>query len=318
MSTPLHNVAVTGSEGYIGSVLCKLLQEAGSNVFRCDLTPFNHPQGWVGSFDDDDFVYKIICNNVQTIFHLAATSLVGPDAKDPLLYMWNNSARTTNLLHKLVIRGWKGHIIFASTAAVYQGSIFELPLTEKDKTGDPSSVYGRSKLRCEDILNMCSEHYGIKVTTFRFFNVAGAYNDAGEELFDTHLISRICWAALTNNPVTVYGNDYPTRDGTCIRDYVDVRDICRAQMFAAQNKIYGTYNLGTKHGLSVLEMIDNFNQYTNNKVKFIIGDRRPGDLHHLTADPSLFKSHGFEYKFNLEQTTVSSWQHFKRIATHEL
>ena len=285
-------------------------------VFPCDIRPSLHSP-WTRSFDDDGYVDTIVEQNVSTIYHLAATSLVGPDAEDPLLYMWNNTSRTTNFLHKLVQRGWKGHIIFASTAAVYQGSVFEQPLTEKDKT-DPCTVYGKSKLRCEEVLNMCSEHYGIDVTSFRFFNVAGAYHDAGEELFDTHLLSRICWAALTDNPVTVYGNDYSTRDGTCIRDYVDVRDVCRAQMFAAQNKVYGTFNLGTKHGLTVFEMIDNFNVYTNNRVKYTIGNRRPGDLHHLTADPSLLKTHGFEYRFNLEQTITSTWQHFKRISTHGL
>ena len=310
----MNNVAVTGSAGYIGSVLCDMLEEQGSNVLRCDIDA--KTSGYWGSFDELEFTRMIDLHRTDTIYHLAATSLVGPDSEDPLLYMWNNTSRTTNFLHNLIQLGWQGHIIFASTAAVYASSVFEQPLTEKDRT-DPLTVYGKSKLRCEEVLNM-STHYGMKVTNFRFFNVAGAHNDKGEELFDTHLLSRICWAALTGNPVTVYGNNYTTRDGTCIRDYVDVRDICRAQLFAAQNKVYGTYNLGTKHGLSVYEMIDNFNVYTGTKVHFKIGERRPGDLHHLTANSDLFIKQGFNYKYNLEQTITSTWEHFKRISTHGL
>lgn len=305
----MNNVAVTGSAGYIGSILCDMLEDQGSNVLRCDIDA--KTSGYWGSFDDHEFIRMIELHHTDTIYHLAATSLVGPDSEDPLLYMWNNTSRTTNFLHLLIQLGWQGHIIFASTAAVYASSVFEQPLTEKDRT-DPSSVYGKSKLRCEEVLNMCSQ-YGINVTNFRFFNVAGAHNGKGEELSDTHLLSRMCWSVLNNEPLTVYGNNYPTHDGTCVRDYIDVRDVCRAQLFAAQNKVYGTYNLGTKKGHSVVTMISMFDKFTNNLVPYEYGDRRPGDVHYLTADPDLFIKQGFEYKYNLEQTIVSTWEHFKRI-----
>lgn len=313
----MNTVAVTGSHGFIGSILRKMLTEQGLDVLACDIN-LDHSL-WTkytksvyhGSFDDDAYVDQIVRSDVSTIFHLAATSTVGPDAEDPMTYYWNNTARTITFLKKLIDSNWKGHIIFASTAAVYRLNGFLEPKKETYFV-EPASNYGRSKLQCERILDYCSL-YGINVTSFRFFNVAGAYDEFGEEHQDTHLISRICVSAINNSPVTVYGDDYPTPDGTCIRDYVHVLDICRAQCFAAQNKIYGTYNLGSKQGTSVFEMIDMFNKQTGCGVTYETGQRRPGDVPYLVAEPTKFTLHGFMYKYNIEDIIDSSWKHFKRI-----
>lgn len=315
----MTNVAVTGSHGYIGSVLRKMLTDSGVNVYACDnrwdlsLLPvdFNAyaKQVLAWSYDSDQFVSAVIANKIKTIYHLAGTSLVGPDAMDPLLYYWNNTARTTTLLKKLSDRGWRGHIIFSSTAAVYGGS--DQPLQETDIPA-PNSVYGASKLFTEQILAH-ADKYGMKATTFRFFNVAGALGEMGEEHEDTHLVSRLCMAAIDNSTINVFGVDYPTHDGTCVRDYVDVRDICRAQIHAAENGVYGTYNLGTKTGTSVLEMIKIFNEETNNNVVWQQADRRAGDAPSLTADPTKFQRTGFEYKYDVRDVITSSWEYFRKI-----
>lgn len=305
-------VAVTGASGYIGSVLCKMLQEQGHEVYANDWTPLNHSYYDtlnICSYEENEFVRTVTDNNIDVVFHLAATSLVGPDLYHPLLYFWNNSSKTTELCMKLQARGWDGHIIFASTAAVYNS--VDYPLKESDDT-KPVSIYGQSKLQCEQVLNY-AQLYNIKVTIFRFFNVAGAYDDLGEEFEDTHLISRLSSAAINNHPITVYGDDYPTADGTCIRDYVNVRDICRAQLFAATEKAYGIYNLGSTTGTSVYQMISIFSSVTNNVLPIEVGKRRFGDSAFLVADASAFMQLGFEYKYNIYDTIASSYEHFKRL-----
>ena len=314
----MNRVAVTGSHGYIGSVLRMILSDHGVDVYACDnrsdigSLPV-HCNSYTKSllrcsFDEDEFIYTVIAGNIDTIYHLAGTSLVGPDATDPLLYYWNNTARTATMLKKLTDRGWRGHIIFSSTAAVYGSS--DQPLRETDITA-PNSVYGASKLLTEQILATASK-YGINTTTFRFFNVAGALDEMGEEHEDTHLISRLCVAALNHSTVSVFGTDYPTSDGTCIRDYVDVCDICRALIYAANNGIYGTYNLGTKTGTSVLDMISIFNEVTGRNVSWQQADRRPGDVPSLTADSTEFQRTGFKYKYNVRDVIKSSWDYFRK------
>ncbi len=308
-------VLVTGSHGYIGSVLSKMLKERGYGpIIGCDNDLTKDNDEWLftrrlrSSFDDDFTVDQILQYKIDVIVHLAATSTVGPDARDPWLYYFNNTARTTTFLYKLKQVGWKGHIIFASTAAVYGN--YDRPVMEID-TLSPPSVYGHSKMLCERMLNHASRH-DIKTTTFRFFNVAGAYNGFGEEAEDTHLISKICNAALTNSPVSVYGDLYPTRDGTCIRDYVHVADICDAIIYSAENEVYGTYNLGTQRGISVKEMIEQFNMHTGQNVQYIVGEPRKGDASFLVADPGLFeRQSGFTYKYAIRDIINSSWEYFK-------
>jgi UDP-glucose 4-epimerase len=309
------NVLVTGSHGYIGSVLSKLLKEHGcKTVLGCDNDLSKDNEEWLftrrlrSSFDDDFTISQILYYKIDVIVHLAATSTVGPDAQDPWLYYFNNTARTTTFLYRLKQAGWKGHIIFASTAAVYGN--YDRPIMETD-TLSPSSIYGHSKMLCERMLNHGKRH-DINTTSFRFFNVAGAYNGIGEEAEDTHLISKISTAALNSVPVTVFGGDYPTRDGTCIRDYVHVVDICNAIIHAAENEVYGTYNLGTRRGITVKEMIEQFNMHTGQNVQYVVGERRQGDSPVLIADPGKFeRKTGFSYTYSIRDIINSSWEYFK-------
>lgn len=309
-------IAVTGSHGYIGSVLRKMLYNHAHDVYACD----NQMSHWKKSdyrdycynaydcsYDEDLFIDAVCKDGVEVIYHFAATSLVGPDSEDPLLYYWNNVARTTNMIKKLADNGWKGHIVFSSTAAVYASK--HTPLVENDLTV-PANVYGNSKLMCETVL-LEGQKYGIDTTVFRFFNVAGAFHEMGEEHEDTHLISRLCAAALGDNTISIFGNDYSTVDGTCVRDYVDVRDICRAAMYAMYKKLYGVYNLGTNTGTSVKQVVEIFNQLTENNVHTIVGPRRAGDAAFLTADSSLFEATGFNYTYDISDVITSSWDYFR-------
>lgn len=305
---------ITGSSGYIGSVLAERMREQGVPLLGCDnnLALEEAPNTFIrrlrSSFDDDFTVSTAIAYNIDIIVHLAATSTVGPDATNPLDYYENNTAKTITFVKKLKDRGWKGHFIFASTAAVYRAG--DDTVTEFSPL-EPSCVYGHSKLICEQVLKSC-KNYGIDVTSFRFFNVAGAYNGFGEESEDTHLISKICSSVFYDKDLTVYGDSYPTRDGTCIRDYVHVVDICNAIECAIHNEVYGTFNLGTTKGTSVKEVIEQFEMHTGQKVKWKAGPNRPGDQPFLVADSSKFeRTSGFQYTYSLRDIINSSWEHFK-------
>lgn len=303
------NVLVTGACGYIGMVLCSMLHEQGHHVFACDnnlnaADPPSVVRRYRSSFEIDYIIREMLLYDIDVVVHLAATSTIGPDRDDPLLYHHNNTAKTTAFLHRLKEVGWDGHIIFASTAAVYDE--YDRPVYETDNLA-PVSVYGESKLNCEKILR----HWA-KRTIFRFFNVAGAYNGFGEETEDTHLISKICNAALTGATLTVFGDSYPTRDGTCVRDYVHVADICSAIIHAAEEEVYGVFNLGTDRGLTVKEIIDQFDMHTGQSTIWNVGPERYGDMPYLVANPGWFiKKTGFQYKYTIRDIINSSWEHFK-------
>lgn len=307
-------VAVTGSSGYIGSVLCKTLKEQGYYVLACDNSETKSHQ-YVDrfineSFDKDVFVDAIINSGVDCLFHLAASSLLGPSATDPLLYYHNNTARLITFLSKLRFKGWKGHIVFSSTAAVY-GDRGE-PVKET-ATKIPCNNYGRSKLMCENVLDIASL-YGINVTMFRYFNVAGGYGNVGQDFNEPHIITRICNAADRRSPLIVYGDAYPTPDGTCIRDYIHVRDVCAAQIHAMNNQLYDIYNLGTLNGTSVLEIIEAFEQENAIKVPYSFGDIREGDPAYLVADPHKFVDTGFKYEYSdINQIVKSAWEYYNGV-----
>lgn len=310
------NVLVTGSHGYIGSVLCKTLTEQGHKVFACDIKSilggdfrYLHTV-WRRSFDDDEVLDGITDNNIDVIFHLAASSLLGPSATDPLTYYFNNTARTIKLINRLRNREWKGHIIFSSTAATYGDQ--DGPVAEWQALL-PCNHYGHSKLMCEKVFNI-AQMYGIKTTVFRYFNVAGAYGDIGQNAGEPHIITRICNAAAGKAPLVVYGDDYPTEDGTCIRDYVHVRDVCRAQIHAMDKKIEGTYNLGTIQGTSVKQIIKAFEAQNKVSVNYSIGPRRVGDPALLVANPYKFTYTGFRYEHSsIEEIVTSAWSYYNGI-----
>jgi len=155
--------------------------------------------------------------------------------------------------------------------------------------------------------------YGIKTTVFRYFNVAGAHGDVGQDSEEPHIITRICNTAYNPDiPLTIYGSDYPTRDGTCVRDYVHVRDICAAQIFAMDNEVDGTFNLGTNTGNTVKEIIWSFQTVNNIRIPYSLGERREGDPTFLVANPNKFVDMGFEYRYSsIMHIVCSAWKYFK-------
>jgi len=319
---------VTGAGGYIGSVLTKRLRSnwpfsnSSTSIICVDDKPTKYcprpairyaDEWWTNSFDDPEFVQHIVKEDVDVIYHLAASSLLGPSATDPIQYYWNNTARTINLVKQLTELGWKGHIVFSSTAAVY--GVTDAAVTETSLISPPNN-YGASKLMCEQVLRKACM-YGIDVTVFRYFNVSGADGDVGQDQDEPHILTRICNAAAGLNPeVNVFGEDYPTPDGTCIRDYVHVMDICRAQIWAhdmPRQTGFRVYNLGTKTGTSVKEIIDEFEAVTGIDIKRVSVGRREGDPPFLVADPTKFiDDTGFMYMYSDKNYIIkSAWEYFK-------
>lgn len=320
----MRTAIVTGSYGYIGSVLCKLLREHNYYVVGID-NDIRAQHDWLNdcvrqeSCNDylyDDFasingIHLLKEYKDATVFHLAANSLLGPSAYDPLSYYENNTAKTLKLLQSLKPTN---RLIFASTAAVY--GITDKPVHEKSKINPPNN-YGQSKLWCEHMIDSCYKILNLKATSFRFFNVIGGYKNVGQLPETPHIINQLCDRAMKNETFTINGDNFETKDGTCIRDYVHVVDICNAMIHAdkfmqAYNKsMHEKFNLGTNKGQSVREIVDIFRN-TCYDVNVKIGPKRIGDPPFLVADPSKFiKKTGFMYEHSsdLEVMIKSAWEY---------
>jgi len=312
----MKTAIVTGSCGYIGSVLCKMLIENEyQTVIGIDKGEQRHPYMTFYRNDfDSDIKHLLDYYPEATVFHLAANSLLGPSHNDPLSYFSNNTVKTLNLIKLLKPTN---RLIFASTAAVYAET--DEIITENSRLAPPNN-YGLSKLFTEQMLDSYCKIGGITAISFRFFNVIGAYGDVGQKRGTPHVVNKLCEAAYDNSEFQIYGNDWDTRDGTCIRDYVNVQDICRAMIHAGdQNVIPQTadhlkYNLGTMTGTSVKELVDVFRGLVKDVgIEYV--DRRPGDPAKLIADPAKFiNDTNFQYKFNnndLPEMVYDAWQYFE-------
>lgn len=316
----MKTAIVTGAFGYIGSVLCKLLKENDYYVYGIDNRAFYpkeaHRIKYCDYFVNSDFTS--LKQSLQyypsgTVFHLAANSLLGPSAYDPLSYFANNSSKTVALLDFLA-RNHK--VVFASTAAVYEQS--KAVKTENSPLAPPNN-YGMSKLWCEQAIDSCFEIKQMKATTFRFFNVIGSYGDVGQEKKTPHVVNQLCDAAYTGTPFKMYGSDWDTRDGSCVRDYVHVVDVCRAMIHADQymDTVHGPmhqkFNLGTSKGTSVLELVNTFSDVVK-PIDVQVVERRKGDPAYLIADPSKFVDvTGFEYEYGerkLNEMIESAWSYY--------
>jgi UDP-glucose 4-epimerase len=311
---------ITGSSGYIGSVLCKVAQEKGHFVIGVDTVLPKHNYY-------DDFIQDNINRNIvayagidcDAIFHLAASADVTDSTKRPSLYYHNNLGATASMFDNLLMMGWKPKpVIFSSTAAVYGSK--DTPVTESD-SGHPVNAYGRSKLMCETFLYDLFTYHKIPSTTFRYFNVTGAYDDVGDHLDSHHVIQKLCYSAYNKQPFYTYGNNWSTEDGTCVRDYLHVLDVCEAHFTALEHMLkhdtkatFNTYNLGTYKGLSVKQLVDAFESTTNTKVYNTIAQSREGDPAYLVADPSKFiKETGFKYNYSdLNNIITSTWNWYRR------
>jgi UDP-glucose 4-epimerase len=289
-------ILVTGGAGYIGSHTVLYLKEKGESVVVLDNLLTGHRQSvlndvpfYMGSLHDEQLLSYICQNhNIEAVIHFAANSLVGESVKDPLSYYENNIAGTLSLL-KVMNKNNVKRIVFSSTAAVY-GEPKSVPIQEEDPA-IPTNPYGETKLAIEKMLHWADKAHGIKSVALRYFNAAGADPEGriGEEhLPETHLIPIVLQAALGQREnVTVFGDDYPTPDGTCVRDYVHVMDLadahyCALEKIRNENK-GGVYNLGNGKGFSVKEVIETCREVTQCEIIVETSPRRPGDPAILVA-----------------------------------
>jgi UDP-glucose 4-epimerase len=288
-------ILVVGGAGYIGSHMVKLLIDEGHRVVVLDNLSTGHRRLAIGGelvegrLGDREVLARVFSQHrITAVMHFAAFSLVGESVQAPLKYYRNNIAETLELIETMVKSGVAG-FIFSSTAAVY-GEPEKTPITESHAC-QPTNPYGTTKLCIENLLKQCEAAYGLKSVCLRYFNAAGADPSAtiGEmHNPETHLIPLILKSVLAGSPVKIFGTDYPTEDGTCIRDYVHVTDLAQAHLLALEALASGgrsaVYNLGNGNGYSVRQVIEAARRVTGKEIKTIEQGRRAGDPAVLVAD----------------------------------
>ncbi len=288
-------VLVPGGAGYIGSHTCKALAQAGHTPIAYDNLRTGHRWAakW-GAFELGDINDAATLNQVMrrhkpdAVINFAALAYVGESNKEPTLYYRNNVAGMVTLLETMRSND-VGSIVFSSSCATY-GVPTRLPIVETERQ-DPISSYGRSKLMGEMILRDACAAHGLAAVALRYFNAAGADpdGDCGEEHDpETHLVPLVLQAAAgLRSDIAVFGNDYDTEDGTCIRDYVHVTDLASAHvaaLSASQLGKFAAYNLGTGRGSSISEVITRAREITGKRISVTTAPRRPGDPPALVAD----------------------------------
>lgn len=284
-------ILITGGAGFIGSHVNLLLQEAGHKTVIFDnLSRGSTKSLKGGSFVEGDLLNKDILSHVfdsypiESVMHFAALTDVGESTENPELYFRNNTEGSLNLLEVMQKKG-VSKFIFSSTAAVYGFPEQEL-ITESHPL-KPINPYGESKLKVEEKLAELSSQGSINYTSFRYFNAAGADPNGvlkNNKPRDNNLIPIILKAVRDNREVTIFGDDWETPDGTCLRDYVHVNDLAAAHLLALESPQSAIYNLGNGQGFSVKEVIETTEKVLKQKVNWKIGPRRPGDPAKLVAD----------------------------------
>lgn len=319
------NILVTGGAGYIGSHVLKALLKAGHRVITFDNLQKGHKAAITGGdFIEGDLSNKKLLNQVmqknkiEGVIHLAADSLVGESMENPGKYYLNNFTNGINLLEAMINNGVK-KIVFSSTAAVY-GEPNDIPIKENNQT-KPTNTYGETKLFFEKALKRYDEIYDLKYISLRYFNAAGADPEAeiGEAHNpETHLIPIVLQTALgLRDKIYIYGNDYQTRDGSCIRDYIHVNDLSAAHILAleslADGKESSIYNLGNGEGYSVKEVINTVKKVTGRDFKVEISARRSGDPAVLIASSDKIRRElNWQPQYsNLEKIIATAWEWHK-------
>jgi UDP-glucose 4-epimerase len=314
------HILVVGGAGYIGSVVVEHLLKANYRVTVLDNLSRGHREAVLPGADlveidlaDTDALANCFADGrFDAVMHFSASSLVGESVHQPLPYYRNNVANGANLLHSMVEHDVK-RIVFSSTAALF-GNAEKQPICEDDAKA-PTNPYGRTKLAFEHLLEDCDTAYALRSVCLRYFNAAGATELCGEHHHpETHLIPLVLAAAAgTSGPITVFGSDYPTRDGTCIRDYIHVSDLADAHLLALQHLLDGgesqKFNLGNGQGFTVNEVIAAAQRVTGKPVPRQAGPRRAGDPPTLIASSQKIQSQlGWKPRFtDLDAIIQSAW-----------
>lgn len=290
-------ILVTGGAGYIGSHTVRALLARGHDVRVYDSLVYGHRQAVdpdrliVGDLRDADVLdHALLIHRIEAVIHFAAYAYVGESVTDPGKYYQNNVANTLTLFERMRRHG-VNRLVFSSTCATY-GTPDRVPITE-DTPQRPINPYGRTKLMVEQVMADYASAYDWACTALRYFNASGAAADGsiGEDHDpETHLIPLVFQAAMKKRPhIEVFGTDYPTPDGTCIRDYIHVEDLAQAHALALEQAAPGRFqalNLGTGRGYSVREVIRTVGTLTGLSVPVKEGPRRPGDPAELVAAPT--------------------------------
>jgi UDP-glucose 4-epimerase len=316
-------VLVTGGAGYIGSVVAAQLAAAGHEVIVLDDLSTGHADAVPAADTGTTFVKgtlrdcaaEVLADGVEAVLHFAAKSLVGESMADPAKYWSANLGGTVSLLEAMREIGVRT-IVFSSTAAVY-GEPERTPITETDPTL-PTSPYGASKVAVDTTLTEFARLYGFGAMSLRYFNVAGAAQAAdgswlGERHHpETHLIPNVLASAASGRPVRVFGGDYPTPDGTCIRDYIHVTDLADAHLralAACRPGQHRVYNLGNGTGFSVRQVIDVCAEVTGTAIGVDVTARRPGDPAVLVASSERISAElGWRAARDLRAMAADAWQ----------
>lgn len=316
------NILVVGGAGYIGSHMIKMLLQHGHQVTVLDNLSTGHRDAvHYGHFIQGDIADSALLdslfsqNHFDGVMHFASYIEVGESVRQPSMYFHNNFSNTLTLLDAMVRHDVK-HFIFSSTAAIF-GEPQYVPIDEKHPKL-PINPYGRTKLMVEQALKDYDKAYGLKSVCLRYFNAAGADPDGelGERHEpETHLIPLILQAASgRRESISVFGQDYDTPDGSCLRDYIHIVDLCSAHLLALKQLVNGSqskqYNLGNGDGFSVLEVIELSKRITGKNFPVIEAERRDGDPAVLVADASLAKSElGWKPEFNDLSTIIEhAWK----------
>ncbi|SDL77212.1 UDP-galactose 4-epimerase [Corynebacterium mycetoides] len=311
-------LVVTGGAGYVGSVCAAVLLEAGHDVTIIDDFSTGNPgavpagarlvRGSISDVIDD----TLAGGNVDGVLHFAARSLVGESVDKPHEYWRDNVGTTLTLLDAMRTHG-VGNLVFSSTAATY-GEPEEVPITE-DMPTRPTNPYGATKLAIDYAITSYCHAYGIGATSLRYFNVAGAYGSIGENhATETHLIPLVLQVAMGfREKIMIFGDDWPTGDGTCVRDYIHVRDLADAHALALASNEPGThriYNLGSGDGYSVREVIDACREVTGHPIPAEVAPRRAGDPAVLIASSAKIQRElGWNpTRTGLDRIVADSWE----------
>jgi len=337
----MKTVLVSGGAGYIGSHVTVELAQKGYEVVIADNFSNCDHSGYDGvcqilnrkmTLETLDFCNVVDVENLfakyhfDALIHFAAFKAVGESVEEPLKYYRNNLTSFMNVIGAAKRHACK-NILFSSSATVY-GETEDLPVTEESPRQSATSPYGNTKQICEDILRDCTKAYGnINGIALRYFNPIGAHPSAliGElpRGIPANLVPFITQTASGKREcLSVFGNDYPTEDGTCLRDYIDVVDLAKAHVAAVTRMIdgkmenkYEIFNIGTGRAVSVMELVTTFEKVNNLKLNYKIAPRRPGDITAIWADTSLAeKKLGWKAERSLEETLRSAWEWEKRIA----
>ncbi|GAA2738233.1 UDP-glucose 4-epimerase GalE [Actinocorallia aurantiaca] len=313
-------VLVTGGAGYIGSVVASQLLDADHDVVVLDDLSTGHADAvdgraaFVKGTLREQARPVLASGGFDAVLHFAAKSLVGESVERPDVYWDGNLGETLALLDAMRATGVK-KIVFSSTAAVY-GEPETVPITE-DAPARPGNPYGATKLAIDVALTEFARLNGFGAVSLRYFNVAGAHGALAERhAVETHLIPNVLRAAVTDEPVSVFGSDYSTADGTCVRDYIHVTDLGRAHLLAlavCEPGAHMIYNLGNGAGYSVQEVIEVCRQVTGRPIAAMDAPRRPGDPDVLIASSEAIRADlGWEPVLGLTTMVEDAWREFPR------